>query len=404
LGGANSSDAAYPSQRAVKAYVDAQTTPEASTVQLGKIRLAGDLSGGANAPTVPGLLLKENTANKSAAANLGAANTSDVLFPTQKAVKTYVDAQTTPEATTLIQGKVQLAGDLAGTASAPTVPGLVLKENLANKSTAANLGAGATSDELYPTQKAVKTYIDAQTTPEATTLIQGKIQLAGDLAGTSTAPTVPKLALKENIANRSSAITLGGVAASDTLYPTQRAVKTYIDAQTTPNASTVQLGRIQLAGDLTGTATAPRIAANAIRSNAIADSSITTAKILDGNVTDAKIASMQASKLSGNISVANGGTGVSSITGLIRGNGTGAFSTASYGSFYDLTNQTAVAADSAVAMKLSNTDFSSGITIQNNSQIRVTNAGIYNIQFSAQLDRNAGTTTQLIKIWLRKMG
>ncbi len=404
LGGANSSDGAYPSQRAVKAYVDAQTTPEASTVQLGKIRLAGDLSGGANAPTVPGLLLKENTANKSAAANLGAANTSDVLFPTQKAVKTYVDAQTTPEATTLIQGKVQLAGDLAGTASAPTVPGLALKENVANKSTAVNLGAGATSDELYPTQKAVKTYIDAQTTPEATTLVQGKIQLAGDLSGTSTAPTVPKLALKENIANRSTAITLGGVAASDTLYPTQRAVKTYIDAQTTPNATTVQLGRIQLAGDLTGTATSPRIAANAIRSSAIADSSITTDKILDANVTDAKIASLQASKLTGNIAVANGGTGVSSITGLIRGNGTGAFGTAAYGSFFDLSNQIAVAADSAAAMTLSNTDFSSNVSVQNNSQLRFTNAGVYNIQFSAQIDRSSGTAAQSVKIWLRKNG
>lgn len=404
LGGANATDGFYPSQRAVKAYVDAQTTPNATTSIAGKLILAGDLSGTFFAPTVPALATKENTANKSTAANLGSTNPSDVLFPTQKAVKTYIDAQTTPEATTLIQGKVQLAGDLAGTASAPTVPALALKENLANKAIATNLGASAPSDVLYPSQKAVKTYIDAQTTPEATTLIQGKVQLAGDLSGTASAPTVPALALKENLANKAVAANLGAAAPSDELYPSQKAVKTYIDAQTTVNATTTTLGKIQLAGDLTGTATIPRLAANSVKFAALADSTVTTSKIVDANVTDAKIVSLQASKLTGNIGVANGGTGVSSITGLLRGNGTGAFGTAAYGSFYDLSNQIAAAADSAFAMKLSNTDFASGISVQNDTQFRFINAGVYNIQFSAQLDRNAGTAAQLVKIWLRKNG
>lgn len=39
---------------------------------------------------------------------------------------------------------------------------LSLKENISNKSTAVDLGAGATSDILFPTQKAVKTYVDGQ--------------------------------------------------------------------------------------------------------------------------------------------------------------------------------------------------------------------------------------------------
>jgi hypothetical protein len=39
------------------------------------------------------IVLKENTGNKSTATDLGAGTTSDILFPTQKAVKTYVDAQ-----------------------------------------------------------------------------------------------------------------------------------------------------------------------------------------------------------------------------------------------------------------------------------------------------------------------
>lgn len=71
----------------------------------------------------------ENISNKSTNTSLG---TSDTLYPTQNAVKTYVDnsvsSSSTPDATTEIKGKLKLAGDLAGTADSPTVPGLATKE------------------------------------------------------------------------------------------------------------------------------------------------------------------------------------------------------------------------------------------------------------------------------------
>ncbi len=53
--------------------------------------------GGTGATTASGALTNlgaEATANKSTATDLGGASTSDVFFPSQKAVKTYVDAQT----------------------------------------------------------------------------------------------------------------------------------------------------------------------------------------------------------------------------------------------------------------------------------------------------------------------
>jgi hypothetical protein len=208
----------------------------------------------------------------------------------------------------------------------------------------------------------------------------------------------------ERLANRSLDSELGGRFPQDGFYPSQRAVKTYIDAQTTGNATTTTLGKIQLAGDLTGTATLPRLAANSVKFAALADSTVTTSKIVDANVTDAKIVSMQASKLTGNIAVANGGTGASSLTGILRGNGTGAFSSVAYGNFYDLSNQIAAVADSAFAMKVSNTDFASGVSIQNNTQVRFTNAGVYNIQFSLQIGRSTGTSAETITYWLRKNG
>lgn len=94
---------------------------------------------------------------------------------------------TTSDATTSLKGIIQLAGDLAGTASAPTV---VNGEKTTRKSTA--------------TTKIADGYIGADTNgnifrshlPGATTSLVGAVQLAGDLAGTSTAPTVPGLANK----------------------------------------------------------------------------------------------------------------------------------------------------------------------------------------------------------------
>ena len=90
------------------------------------------------------LTLKEDAANKSTTTTLG---TSDILFPTQKAVKTYVDAQVTSatiaDADATTKGKIQLAGDLNGTAAAPTVPGLSLKLALADTaSMLANYNSG----------------------------------------------------------------------------------------------------------------------------------------------------------------------------------------------------------------------------------------------------------------------
>jgi hypothetical protein len=128
----NTSDLNKPMSTATKTYVDSQLTNstivDADANTKGKVQLAGDLAGTAAAPTVPGLALKENAANKSTTTTLG---TSNVLFPTQNAVKTYVDiaiaGATIVDADANTKGKIQLAGDLSGTAAAPTVPGLALK-------------------------------------------------------------------------------------------------------------------------------------------------------------------------------------------------------------------------------------------------------------------------------------
>ncbi len=62
------------------------------------------------------------------------------------AQRSYVDSaisgSVTPDATTTTKGKIKLAGDLSGTADAPTVPGLALKENTVTSGTAAQYYRG----------------------------------------------------------------------------------------------------------------------------------------------------------------------------------------------------------------------------------------------------------------------
>jgi hypothetical protein len=59
-----------------------------------------------------------------------AAGTSTTQIATTAFVAGEIATGATPDATTLVKGKVQLAGDLGGTAASPTVPGLATKQPL----------------------------------------------------------------------------------------------------------------------------------------------------------------------------------------------------------------------------------------------------------------------------------
>jgi uncharacterized protein (DUF2141 family) len=324
LGNSNPSNTYYPSQRAVKTYVDAKLASvgsDASSSFVGQIRLAGDLGGTATNPTVPGLANKENWINKSSNVTLDAL--SDVKYPTVKAVKSYVDLAT--------QG-VSFSADLSMKAEKNS-------PNLTGIPTSPTAVSGTNTTQIATTAFVAAAVIVAGATPDATNSISGKILLTGDLGGSSSNPTVPGLANKESLANKSTNVTLD--ALSDVKYPSAKAVKSYVDLATqgvtfsadlslkaeknsptltgiptsptaasgtnttqiattafvaaavivagaTPDATSSTSGKIQLAGDLSGSATAPSIANNAI----------TTAKILDGAISDSKIATgISASKV-----------------------------------------------------------------------------------------------------------
>ena len=81
--------------------------------------------------------------------------------------------------------------------------------------------------------------------------------------------------------------------------------------------------------------------------------------------------------------------------------GGGSYLRAPYGAFSDFTDQTTTA-NTATLMALGTTDFSNQVTISS-SKITVQNAGIYNLQFSAQF-QNTDNQIQDISIWLRQNG
>jgi hypothetical protein len=74
-----------------------------------------------------------------------------------------------------------------------------------------------------------------------------------------------------------------------------------------------------------------------------------------------------------------------------------------YGSFYTDSTMSVVSANQPVTVSLSYTNGSFGVTLQNGTQVKVLNSGVYNIQFSAQFVNNQ---TQLIdaKTWFKRNG
>ncbi|MFM9261883.1 hypothetical protein ACKAMS_24920 [Rhodococcus sp. 5A-K4] len=107
-------------------------------------------------------------------------------------------------ATTVTFGAVQLAGDLGGTAAAPTVPGLASKAPTASPTftgtatfAVVKVTTGAAAGKVLTSDSSgVASWANPAT---ATSSTPGTVQLAGDLGGTATAPTVPALATKADL-------------------------------------------------------------------------------------------------------------------------------------------------------------------------------------------------------------
>ena len=81
----------------------------------------------------------------------------------------------------------------------------------------------------------------------------------------------------------------------------------------------------------------------------------------------------------------------------------GRFINMPYGAFQDSTDQTAANTTTAYAITFDTTDFNNGVTLSNSSRLNVSQAGIYNIQFSIQF-KNTTNDTQDVDVWFKKNG
>jgi hypothetical protein len=184
------------------------SAPDATTSVKGIVQLTGDLGGTATAPTTPNAV--KLTGDQSINGNKTFTSPLSIPDPVgsgHAASKNYVDTvATAPDATSSVKGRIQLAGDLGGTAAAPTVPAMVktsTDQTIAGIKTFSSspIVPTATTSTQAANKGQLDTAIAAVTIVDATTSVKGKIQLAGDLAGTAAAPTVP-LAVRTDAVNQ----------------------------------------------------------------------------------------------------------------------------------------------------------------------------------------------------------
>lgn len=90
---------------------------------------------------------------------------------------------------------------------------------------------------------------------------------------------------------------------------------------------------------------------------------------------------------------------IGSITGLTASQ----VPTRYYGAFYDTTTQSGTT-NVSQAVQLGGTQHTNGVSVVNGSRITVTNAGVYNLQFSTQLFRTGGGNLVTTYFWFRVNG
>jgi hypothetical protein len=231
------SDIKYPTVKSVKTYVDANSSIGSSALAAEVTRaMAAEATIATNLNTeisraVNAEATKEDLVNKSSSVVID--GTSDVKYPTVKAVKTYVDSNITTgtnalaaeivratdaenaiAANLLIESSTRAAADatLTNNLAAEVTRAIgaeATKEDLINKST--SVVADGASDVKYASVKSVKTYVDTNNTAlsnalanEATIRANADTTLASDIATEASTRAAADVTLTNNIISEAS--------------------------------------------------------------------------------------------------------------------------------------------------------------------------------------------------------
>jgi hypothetical protein len=319
----------------VNAAIISSTIPDATTSAKGKVKLAGDLTGTAALPIIAnnkittakildanvtyakiqnvtsGKILGRATVGSGTIEEIATTGTGSVVLSdsptftgtpvlpsattaitqtagnnttaiaTTEFVTSAIGVATIPDATTTTKGKVKLAGDLTGTADEPIIADnkVVTTKILNSNVTYAKIQNVTSGKLLGRTTSGTGTVEEIATTGTGTAVLS----VSPTFTGTPTLPT-GTIGVTQSAGNDSTALA------------TTAFVSAAIISSTIPDATTIAKGKIQLAGDLTGTADLP----------IIADNKIITSKILDSNVTYAKIQNVTSGKILGRTTSGSG--------------------------------------------------------------------------------------------------
>ena len=305
----SNSDTKVPTQQSVKAYVDdamASGAPDATASTKGKVRLAGDLSGTADVPTVPALNNKVNKAGDTMTGKLimpsiqitgGSPVVDYVLMTDNVGNGTWKPVPSAPVIS--VNGKqnivvidkadvglsnVDNTNDANKPISTSTQTALNAKESTSNKGVAngyASLdGAGTIPVSQLPNQSGSYIPITAKGVASGVAELDGTTRLpSAQLPATIPIGNIPTGTSSSTVAIgndtrivnaiQNSVLDTDNTLAnnSDSRIATQKATKEYVDNQiasgTAPDATTTTKGIVQLTGDLAGTATNPTVTSSA---------------------------------------------------------------------------------------------------------------------------------------------
>lgn len=302
---------ALSTDAANKDYVDASITVDATTLVNGKIRLAGDLTGTASSPTIASGAItdvKIATGINPTKVGLGNVNnTSDLLKPISTATQTALDTKAST---------ISLA--LKAPIDAPTFTGTV------SGITKTMVGLGNvdnTTDALKPISTATQTALDLKATITALNLKANSTDLA-------LKADITDLNLKAPIASPTFTGSVSGITkamvglanvdnTTDLLKPISTATQTALNLK-------VSLTGIETLTNKT--LTAPTLTSPVLGTPASGTATNITGLPLTTGVT-------------GTLAVGNGGTGATTITGILKGNGTSAMTAAVQGTDFSLVRE-----------------------------------------------------------------